>query len=73
MTKENKENFKNTSTCWICDNDCGDSSVKVRDDCHITEKYRGSSHRNVNINLKLSHKISVVFHNLKSYGSHLIM
>ena len=73
MTKENKENFKNTSTCWICENDCVDSYVKVRDNCHITEKYRGSLHINVNINLKLSQKISAVFHNLKGYGSHFIM
>ena len=26
-----------------------------------------------NINLKLNHKIPVVFHNLKNYDSHLIM
>ena len=73
MTKENKENFKNTSTCWICKNDCVDSYVKVRDNSHMTEKYRGSLHINFNINLKLSQKNSVVFHNLKGYGSHFIM
>ena len=50
-----------------------DNDVKVRDHCHITGKYRGSVHRNCNINLKLDHKIPVVFHNLKNYGSHLIM
>ena len=50
-----------------------DNDVKVRDHCHITGKYRGSAHRNCNINLKLNHKIPVVFHNLKNYGSHLIM
>ena len=36
-------------------------------------KYRGSTHRDCNINLKLNHKIPVVFHNLKNYYSHLIM
>ena len=50
-----------------------DNDVKVRDHCHITGKCRGSAHRNCNINLKLNHKIPVVFHNLKNYGSHLIM
>ena len=32
-----------------------------------------SAHRDCNINVKLSHKIPVVFHNLKYYNSHLIM
>ena len=73
MTNEDNENFKNSTKCWICDNDCIYTDVKVRDHCHITGKYRGSSHRDCNINLKLNHKIPVVFHNLKSYDSHPIM
>ena len=36
-------------------------------------KYRGSAHRDCNINLKLNYKIPVVFHNLENYDSHLIM
>ena len=50
-----------------------DNDVKVRDPCHITEKYRGSAHRDCNINLKLNQKIPVVFHNLKNYDSNLII
>ena len=50
-----------------------DNNFKVRDHCHITEKYRGSAHRDYNINLKLNHKIFVVFHNVKNYDSYLIM
>ena len=73
MTKEDNEDFKNTTRCWICDNDYIDNDVKVRDHCHITGKYRGSAHRDCNINVKLNHKIPVVFHNLKNYDSHLIM
>ena len=38
MTKEDNENFKNSSKCWICDNDCVDNDVKVRDHCHIIRK-----------------------------------
>ena len=49
---------------WCCE---------VRDHCHITRKYRGSAHRDFNINVKLNRKISVVFNNLKNYYSHLIM
>ena len=36
MTKENNESFKNSSKCWICDNDYVDNNVKVRDQCLIT-------------------------------------
>ena len=65
MTKEDNEDFENCSKCWICDNDYIDGDVKVRDHCHINGKHRGSAHRDCNINVKLNHKISVVFHNLK--------
>ena len=50
MTKEDNEDFENSAKCWICDNDYIDNDVKVRDHCHITEKYRGSVHRYCNIN-----------------------
>ena len=33
-------------------------------------KYRSSAHRDCNINVKLNHKIPLVFHNLKNYDSH---
>ena len=73
MSKEDNEDFKNSTKCWICDNDYVDNAVKVGDHCHITGKYRGSAHRYCNINLKLNHKIPVVFRNLRNYDSHLIM
>ena len=66
MTKEDTENFENSTKCWICDNDYIDGSVKVRDHFHITGKCTGgSAHRDCNINVKLNHKIPVLFHNLK--------
>ena len=73
MTKEDNENFTNFTKCWIWDDDYLNTDVKVRDHCHITRKYRGSTHRGCNINLELNHKISIVSHNLKDYDSHLIM
>ena len=73
MTKEDNEDFKNSTKCWICDNDYIDNDFKVRDHCHITGKYIGSTHRDCHINLKLNHKIPIVFYNLKNYDSHLIM
>ena len=45
---------------------------KVRGHCHITGKYRGAAHYLCNINLKVTKKIPVIFHNLIGYDSHLI-
>ena len=41
---------ENLTKCWFCDNDYIDNEVKLRDHCHITGKYRGSTHRDCNIN-----------------------
>ena len=64
MIEESKEN---STKYYICDNGYIDGDVKVRYHCHITRKYGSSAHRNCNINVKLNHKIRVVFDNLKSY------
>ena len=73
MTKEDNEGFKDSIKRWICDVDYINNNVKVRDHCHITGKYRYSGDRDCAINLKLNHKIPVVFHSLKYYDSHFIM
>ena len=73
MTKNANEDFENSTKFWICDNEYVDGNVKVSDHCHITGKYRVCEHRSCNIKVKLNHKFSVVFHNLKNYISHLIM
>ena len=64
MTKEDNEDFKNSTKCWIYDNVYVDNDVMVRDHCRISGKYRGCAHRDFNINLKLNRKIPVVFRNL---------
>ena len=71
MAAEENEEFERSSTCWICDG-LIDFDDKVRDHCHITGKYRGSAHWSCNINLKISKKVPVIFHNLRGYDSHLI-
>ena len=55
MTKEDNEDFKNPTKCWICDNDYINSDVKVKDHGHSTGKYRGFAHRDCSINSKLNH------------------
>ena len=73
MSAEEEERFQLSNFCWICDKlfDVGDE--KVRGHCHITGKYRGAAHWSCDINLKLSKKIPVIFHNLRGYDSHLII
>ena len=65
MTKEDNEDFENPTKCWICDSSYFDDDVKVRAHCHITGKYTGSVYIDCNINIRLNHKIPVVFHNPK--------
>ena len=73
MTKKDNEDFENSTRRLICHNDYIDGDVKIRGHCHITGKYRGSAHRDCDMNVKLNHKVLVVFHNLQNYDSHIIM
>ena len=73
MAKRDNKDFKKSTKCWVCDYVYVEINVQVRDHCHITRKCRGSVHRDCNINIKLNHKIPIVFHNLKNYDSHLSM
>ena len=73
MTKKDNDDFKNSTKCCICDNMYVDGDVKVRSHCRITGKYRGSGHKNCNININLNYKIPIVFQNLKNYDVHLIL
>ena len=41
--------------------------------CRIHGIYRGSGHKDCKINIKLNHKIPIVFHGPENYDSHLIM
>ena len=70
MSAEEEEKFQLSNSCCIYDKlfDVGDD--KVRDNCHMTGKYRGAAHSSYNINLKLTKRITVIFHNLKDYNSH---
>ena len=71
MTQEEEENFQSSNICWICEKLIDDE--KVRGHCHIAEKYGGATHWSCNVNLKLTKNVFIIFHNLKGYGSHLIM
>ena len=72
MSVEEKEEFERNNIYWICHKLIENTENKVRDHCNITSKYTGAVHWSCNINLKISRKIPVIFHNLKGYDSHLI-
>ena len=72
-TKEDDEDFENSTKCLICANVYIGGDIKVRNHCHINGKYRGSGHRNSNIKMRLNYKIPIVFHILNNYDSHLNM
>ena len=46
--------------------------MKVKDHIHINGKFRGHSHQECKLNLSLSKKMHVLFHNLPNYDSHLM-
>ena len=71
MTEDEEENFQSSNTCLICEKLIEDE--KVRDQFHIAGKFRGAAHQNCsinlfhwscNINLQLTKKVRVTFHNL---------
>ena len=72
MTEEEEHLFQESNNCWIWKKLIDNDDKKVRDQCHITFKFRGSAHWDCNINFQLTKKIPVIFHNLKGYDSHLI-
>ena len=72
MSKKEEEQFQSNNTCWICKKLIDDDDAKVRDHCHITGKFTGTAHWSCNMNLKLTKKVPVKFHNLRGYNSHLI-
>lgn len=74
MTSEDEKNFKTATICSICDKHFAKNSVKVRDHCHITGKYRGCAHEDCNLNFNYkNYKVPVYFHNLKGFDGHLVI
>ena len=62
--KEDDKNFENSTEIWICDSNFVKGNFKVKDHCHVTEKFRRLAHRDCNIDVSLNFKIPVGFHNL---------
>ena len=71
FTEEDKKQFNKASDCWICGEELGND--RVRDHCHYTGRYRGPAHNNCNLKYRKPKSISVFFHNLSGYDSHLFI
>ena len=56
MSAGEKERFQLNNKFWICDKLFDGVDNKVRDPCHIKEKYRGSAHWSCNVNHGLTKK-----------------
>ena len=73
FTVEDKRNYDKITKCHICGKDGfveGDENKnKVRDHCHLTNRFRGAAHAECNRN----YRIPVVFHNLSNYDAHLFI
>ena len=71
MSCEEEEQLKLSNTCWIYEKPIEYDHEKVRDYSHMTGEFKGAAHWRCNINLKITKKVSVIFHNLRGYVSHL--
>ena len=72
MTGEEEEQFQSSNICWIYEKLIDEDDEKNRNHCHVTGKFRGAAHWWCNINLRLTKKVPIIFHNLRGYDSHLI-
>ena len=71
ITEEEEKQFNKASDCWICGEYLGND--RVRDHNHYTGKYRGPAHNICNLKYSKPNSISVFFHNLAGYDSHLFI
>ena len=72
ITEEEEEQFKQATNCWICGK-LLNLDDRVRDHCHYTGRYRGAAHNICNLKYGKPNNISVFFHNLTGYDSHLFI
>ena len=70
MTIQDEEIYNNSLICWICNEEL--NTDKVRDNCHITDEFRGAAHNQRNLKFKIPKKLPIIFHKLEGYDGHII-
>ena len=66
MSAEDETIFNLSNKYWLCNKLFAERDNKERGHDHGTGKYRGSSHWNCHVNLKLTKKIPAILHNLNT-------
>ena len=69
MSEEEEHLFQQSNSCQICEKRIDNDDEKVRDYCHVTGTFRGVAHWSCNINLQITKKVPIIFHNLRRYDS----
>ena len=72
ISEEEEHLFQQSNSSWICKKLIDNDDEKVRDHYHVNGKFRSAAHWSCNINLQLTKKVPIIFHNLRGYDSHLI-
>ena len=72
ITEETEEDFNQATRCWIC-RKLLNLNDRVRDHCHFTGRYRGAACNRCNLKHRKPDYVSVFFHNLQGYDSHLFI
>ena len=73
LTKNQWNKYKKATKCHICYKPFTLRNHKVRDRCHYTGLYTGSTHSLCNLRYKIPSYIPVMFHNLSGYDAHLFI
>ena len=73
LTPEESRQFKEATTCHICQKAFKPDEVRVRDHDHFSGAYRGCAHQSCNLNYKAARVVPVIFHNLSGYDAHLFI
>ena len=71
MTMHYKLVYDNSTLCHLCNEELGED--RVRDDCHLSGKFRGAAHEVCNLKYKVPQFFPVVFHNLSVCDSHIFI
>ena len=70
ITNKDEEIYNNSHICWICKQKL--NTDKVRDQCHVTGKFRGAANNKCNLKLRIPRKLPIIFLNLQGYDGHII-
>ena len=73
LTPKEMDRHKRSERCHIRFKPFKEDKPKVRDHCHYTCRYRGSTHTKCNLQYKIPSYIPIVFHNLSRYDAHLFI